>query len=328
MKADLHVHSYHSGYAAHLRFLRVRDCYSAPDAVYRAAKARGMDVVTITDHDSIDGCLEFLESHPDADDFFISEEVECRVPGLPLRVHIGAYDIDERIHRELQPLRENVYETAAYLREQGVFFALNHLFFFLSRQMAVAPYLEALLPLFTALEVRNGTLVAAHNLLIERIAAARRRGGHSAVELGGSDAHTLAGVATTYTEAPGRTLADFLANVRAGHTRVGGRHGGTLRVMREIYGVIGRYWLSLAGIGRQDLSWRRRALGLGFSAAALTLPAEIVPALVAIIDKSIERRRIDRFARDWASGSLSVSAATPGPSAAVKSGLAVEDAAR
>ena len=43
MRADLHVHSYHSGYASHLRFLRARDCYSEPEAVYRVAKARGMD---------------------------------------------------------------------------------------------------------------------------------------------------------------------------------------------------------------------------------------------------------------------------------------------
>ena len=38
MRADLHVHSYHSGYAGHLRFLRARDCYSEPEAVYRVAK--------------------------------------------------------------------------------------------------------------------------------------------------------------------------------------------------------------------------------------------------------------------------------------------------
>src|SRR5579862_6103161 len=130
MRADLHVHSYHSGYAGHLRFLHARDCYSEPEAVYRTAKARGMDVVTITDHDSINGCLEFLEHHPDAGDFFISEEIECRVPGADLKVHIGAYDINERIHRDVQPLRGSVFEAVAYLRSQGVFYALNHPFFF------------------------------------------------------------------------------------------------------------------------------------------------------------------------------------------------------
>src|SRR5207248_9845555 len=97
LRADLHVHSFHSGYAPHFRFLRSRDCYSEPDAVYRVAKARGMDLVTITDHDRIGGCLEFLERHPGADDFFISEEIESWFPDLPLKVHIGAYGITERI---------------------------------------------------------------------------------------------------------------------------------------------------------------------------------------------------------------------------------------
>ena len=150
LRADLHVHSWHSGHANHMRFLRARDCYSDPEAVYRAAKARGMDLVTITDHDSIGGCLEFLDRHPDAGDFFISEEIECLVPGLPLKVHIGAYDINERIHRDVQPLRRSVFETAAYLRQQGVFFTLNHLFFFLHGQMPLGDYLDALLPLFCA----------------------------------------------------------------------------------------------------------------------------------------------------------------------------------
>jgi predicted metal-dependent phosphoesterase TrpH len=298
MRADLHVHSYHSGYASHMRFLRARDCYSEPEAVYRVAKARGMDLVTITDHDSIGGCLEFLDAHPDADDFFISEEIECLVPDLPLKVHIGAYDISERIHQDVQPLRRSVYETAEYLRTQNVFFTLNHPFFFLDRQMPFADYLRALLPLFSAFEVRNGTMLEMHNQLTEDIVAERRRTGSMAIAVGGSDAHTLAGIATTYTETPGRNRDEFQQNLRAGRTRVGGRHGGTLRVMREIYGVVGRYWASLAGIGRQELSWRRRALGLAFS--TISMPAEFIPALIAAIDKNGEWRRIDRFREEWA----------------------------
>ena len=44
-----------------MRFLGSRDCYSRPDDVYRTRKARGMDLVAITDHDCIDGALELLE---------------------------------------------------------------------------------------------------------------------------------------------------------------------------------------------------------------------------------------------------------------------------
>src|SRR5690349_3991879 len=64
-KADLHVHSWHSTVNGDLPFLKSRDCYSDPVDVYKTAKARGMDIVTITDHDSINGCLELLSHMPD-----------------------------------------------------------------------------------------------------------------------------------------------------------------------------------------------------------------------------------------------------------------------
>jgi predicted metal-dependent phosphoesterase TrpH len=296
LRADLHLHSYHSGHAGHLRFLRARDCYSDPDAVYAAAKARGMDLVTITDHDSVDGCLEFLDRHPGADDFFISEEVECRVPGVDLKVHIGVYGISERIHRDIQPLRRNVFDAVAYLRSEGVFYALNHLFFFFKGQLPLDEYLGLARRLFPAFEVRNGTMLAAHNELAEAIVgrwSASSPGPLTAI--GGSDSHTLRGIGTTYTEAPGSTRDEFLQSLRAGRARACGRHGSTWREAREIYGVVGRYWATLLGAGRQDLSWPRRTLGLAFS--ALSMPFEFSPLVVAALHKRDERRRVSAYRR-------------------------------
>jgi predicted metal-dependent phosphoesterase TrpH len=294
LRADLHLHSYHSGYAGHLKFLRARDCYSDPDAVYAAAKARGMDLVTITDHDSVDGCLEFLDRHPGADDFFISEEIECRVPDVDLKVHIGAYGISERMHRDLQPLRGNVFEVVAYLRSEGVFYALNHLFFFFNGQLPLDEYLGIARRLFPAFEVRNGTMLAAHNELAEAIVGRWSASSPSPLTgIGGSDSHTLRGIGTTYTEAPGRTCDEFLQSLRAGRARACGRHGSTWREAREIYGVVARYWATLCGAGRQDLSWPRRTLGLAFS--ALSMPFEFSPFVVAALHKRDERRRVSAY---------------------------------
>lgn len=298
LRADLHLHSYHSGRAGHLTFLHARDCYSEPDAVYAAAKARGMDVVTITDHDSIDGCLEFLERHPAAADFFISEEIGCRFPDVDLEVHIGAYGISERIHRDIQALRSNVFEAVAYLRSEGIFYALNHPFFFYKGQLPLDDYLGLALRLFPAFEVRNGTMLAAHNELAEAIV-----GQWSASSLfpltaiGGSDSHTLGGIGTTYTEAPGTTRDEFLQSLREGRARAGGRHGSTWREAREIYGVVGRYWATLLGAGRQELSWPRRTLGLAFS--ALSMPFEFSPLVVAAIHKRAEARRVTAYRSEW-----------------------------
>jgi predicted metal-dependent phosphoesterase TrpH len=300
LRADLHVHSYHSGYASHLRWLRTRDCYSDPDDVYRTAKACGMDLVTLTDHDSIDGCLEFLSRHPGAEDFFISEEIECWFPDTALRIHIGAYDIDESIHREIQRLRTNVYDVAAFLRQHEVTFALHHLLFFYQDQLPLEDYVNALWPLFPAIEVRNGTMLPDHNRFVDEVRAeyAMRPGGLRTA-IGGSDSHTLSGVGSTYTEAEGRTRRDFLDSLRAGRTRAGGRHGSALRVAQQIYGVIWQYWRTLLGLGRQDLSPSRRALGLAWSMA--TLPVDFLPLLIAISNKSGEARRTTACRRHWRS---------------------------
>ena len=306
MKADLHVHSYHSGYASQLPWLRSRECYSNPDEVYRTAKARGMDLVCLTDHDTLDGCLEFLDRRPGASDFIMGEEIECRVPDAAgLRVHLGALGMTETIHRDIQPLRSDVFEAAAYLRQQGVLFSINHLFFFFRGQMPSARYVADLLSVAPAVEVRNGAMSAAHNgLIAELVEASRAASGAAPVVTAGSDAHTLQWVGTTYTSAPGTTREEFLASLRAGRGVAGGHHGGIWRATSEIYGVIFRFWLSLLGLVRQDLPGGRRLVS-GLASLAL-MPVQFVPAVVALELKRSEARRVERARAELTAGSSSI----------------------
>ena len=169
MKADLHVHTWHSTRSGALRFLRSHDCYSSPVDVYRTARARGMDLVTITDHDSIDGCLELLDRHPDLENFIVGEEVSCRFPDGDIEIHLGVYGMTEALHRDLQPLRGNVFDVIGRLREAGVFFALNHLLHFYRGQTSLESYLR-LTHHVSALEGRNGAMLREQNELIERYA--------------------------------------------------------------------------------------------------------------------------------------------------------------
>ncbi|MEO8362166.1 MAG: PHP domain-containing protein [Vicinamibacteria bacterium] len=76
MRCDLHVHTRYSG-PTDLPLLRhlSRECYSDPADVYRIAKARGMDLVTITDHDTIEGALHLAH----LPDFIVGEEVTCEI---------------------------------------------------------------------------------------------------------------------------------------------------------------------------------------------------------------------------------------------------------
>ncbi len=286
LRADLHVHTWHSGYNHDLPFLRSRDCYADPLRVYQAAKRRGMDLVAITDHDSVDGGLELLSRLPDGSDVILGEEISCVLPDLPVEVHFGAWGMTEAIHRDLQPLRRNAFEVAACLREAGVLFAFNHPLHFYRGQAPLERYLE-LLDAAPAVETRNGAMLAGHNAFIERLAEARQQ-----PQVGGSDAHTLRRVGCTWTEAPGRTREEFLANVAAGCGRVGGAHGGAAALAADIYGVIARYWLSLVGLERTEIAAGRRAVGLGFS--VVSLPFEFIPLAIAPRSKSRERHWVAR----------------------------------
>src|SRR6478609_3680047 len=72
-RADMHVHSTASELSklGIQRSLHLPECATAPEEVYELAKRRGMDFVTITDHDTIAGALT-LDHLADT---FISEEL-------------------------------------------------------------------------------------------------------------------------------------------------------------------------------------------------------------------------------------------------------------
>lgn len=296
LRADLHVHTCHSKVTGTMPFLGSRDCYSPPAEVYRVAKARGMDLVAFTDHDSIDGALELLNERPDLSDVIIGEEVSCRFPDDDIEVHLAVYGMTEPLHRELQPLRRNVFDVAARLRDLGVVFALNHLLHFYRGQIPLDRYLR-ILDEVPALEVRNGAMLAAQNRLIEHIsrqmpALASPTGRFGVVA--GSDAHTLRRVGTTWTSAPGATPGEFLASVRRGAASAGGAHGTASTIGGDTYGVIGAYIAALAGFGPRDLSGWRRAACCGFVAASL--PFQFMPALIAAKTKVLERRAVAALA--------------------------------
>jgi predicted metal-dependent phosphoesterase TrpH len=291
MKADLHVHTRHSAQSGSLKFLRSRDCYSDPEDVYRIARARGMDVVTITDHDSIDGCLEFLSRHPDAGDFLMGEEVSCRFPDGDIEVHLGVYGLDEALHRDLQPLRDNVFDVIGLLAGRDVFYALNHLLFFYRGQAPLDSYLR-LLDLVPAVEARNGTMLPAHNAMIEQTAVASGRLAMTA----GSDAHTLRRVGTTFIEVPGVAgAAALLQGLRERRGCPGGLHGSAAVLAGDIYGVVARYVASLAGFGPADHSPAERLAFGAFS--VVSSPFQFMPIVAALHAKARERRYVAAAAR-------------------------------
>src|SRR5580700_2494793 len=189
MRCDLHVHTIHSGMCTVPVFDRIcRESYNEPLEVYEILKRRGMDLVTITDHDSI-GAAEDLRKFPD---FFLSEEVSCTTPD-GMQLHVGVYDITERDHTELQRRRDDLLSLIAYMRERRLLFSLNHVFSRLTGRRTEGDF-ELFERHFPAVEARNGQMPARANGAAARLAA---RWGKAVVA--GSDSHTLGSLGLTYT---------------------------------------------------------------------------------------------------------------------------------
>src|SRR5665811_2072310 len=90
-RVDMHCHSSASQESklGVQRALGLPECSTAPEEVYELAKRRGMDFVTITDHDTIAGVAQIA----DRDDVFISEELTAHFRGEPQAVHVLCYGI-------------------------------------------------------------------------------------------------------------------------------------------------------------------------------------------------------------------------------------------
>ena len=234
-RADLHCHSRFSIWK-YFRRANTRDCYNAPEDVYRIAKERGMSYVTLTDHDSIDGALYFLNKYPDTKDFFIGEEIETYFPETGQRIHVGAWGITEAQHREVSRLRRNIRELVPYMKSEKMLFGINHLFQNYRMKNVAAKYIAELLEMFDIFEVMNGAMASFHNKMIQQlITTVKQEHGRQVSMVGGSDAHTLKHVAKVHTVSRGDTWQEFLDNVRNGECFAWGAEMRFRELVADIY---------------------------------------------------------------------------------------------
>ena len=231
-RVDLHCHSTFSN--EKLRWLPGLRYHPLcePEEVYDLAKARGMDFVTITDHDTIDGCLALVDRRGPLADFIFGEEVSVRFPEDGTVVHINVFDHDEAEHREIQRLRENVYDFVAYVRQRGKLYVLNHMTWTAQHRVLQPWHIEAMMSLFDVFEGLNGTRSYAHNAFAWH--ATRDRG---KVLVAGSDSHTNR-VGTTYTLSDGQTRGELLANIGAGQAACCGGFGTAEKLREDVWVVM------------------------------------------------------------------------------------------
>jgi glycosyltransferase involved in cell wall biosynthesis/predicted metal-dependent phosphoesterase TrpH len=218
VRVDLHCHSTASEVAklGVQRALALPECATPPREVYVLAKRRGMDFVTITDHDTIDGALE-LAGEPDV---FISEELTTWFKDEPQAVHVLCFGITPDDHDWLQAHRGDVEACADYLHGHEIACALAHPFFHVAAPLTPA-HRRKLARLFPVWETRNGSrareLNAPAAIYIET---------HGGIAVGGSDDHAGVDIGRTYTEAPAAaTPEELLTHIRAGRVAPHGKQG-------------------------------------------------------------------------------------------------------
>lgn len=251
-KADLHVHSSHSNKPTYwaMRKFNCPESYTTPQHIYRTAMERGMDFVTITDHNVISGALEIAH----LPNTFISCEVTAYFPENGCKIHVVVLDINEAQYRDIMELRTNVYEMAAYLHSSGIAHFLAHPLYAQNDKLTLE-IIEKCLLLFTTIEVKNGCRANRFNAFTRQMATSLDETIISQLAekhglqpygitpwlkglVGGSDDHGGLFIARAYTTATcSGTVAAFIDAVKNGQSSEAGYDGGPLTMAHSLYGI-------------------------------------------------------------------------------------------
>jgi glycosyltransferase involved in cell wall biosynthesis len=268
-RCDLHLHSSASVSTGewYSRYFACPESYADPVQQYEQCKARGMSLVTLTDHDSIEGGLQLL----DRPDFFLSEEVTTVFPENGCVMHVLVWGITPAQHEEMQRVRRNVYELSSYLRAEGLAHALAHPMLS-SNWRLDAPTMEKCLALFPVFESANGTFDArcdgdvAH-LLAGATPAVRRtlslKHGiplsadalHAIGCTAGSDDHGGRRCGSVFTEADGALdPRAFLQKVARGKARPVGRSADLNSMAMSVHATTYEYFRRSGDAGRNPFT--------------------------------------------------------------------------
>lgn len=265
-KADLHLHSCHSNKPTYwaMRKFNVPESYSSPHYLYRVARERGMDFVTITDHNSINGAREIAH----LPQTFISSEITTHFPENDCKIHVVVLHISEAQFAEIMQLRKNVYELTAYLHQQKIAHFLAHPLYSQNDKLD-AGIMEKCLLLFTTFEIKNGCRARRFNGFAKRLVTSLNQ---SVIErladkhdihpygdtpwakgvVGGSDDHGglfIARAHTTVYDTP--TVDGFVNAIRLGESWADGDDGGPLTMAHSLYGIAHSFYRERFGEQRR-----------------------------------------------------------------------------
>jgi len=276
-KVDLHIHSWASNvtdyYTANM--FAIPESYSDPVATWHELKRQGMDLVTLTDHNSVDGCKAMLDAG--LGDVFLSSEMTTTFPEDGCNIHVTVANMTEQQFFEVNRLRGNLYDMLDYVERQiaaeGSSAAGNKLAYWMTHPLMSTqnrPYgregslqlhhIEKALLLLPCLEVRNGTRTRSLNELTHRLIAGldrevmerlankhglqpRGRSPWLKAMVAGSDDHSGINQGRTWTRFGVKTDRKFVPNdlveaIRQRHVGPEGAHGGPVTLAHAMVKLI------------------------------------------------------------------------------------------
>jgi glycosyltransferase involved in cell wall biosynthesis len=252
-RCDLHIHSRYSARSEEWLFRRFDfpDSYSDPKELHGQLLKRGMDYVTITDHDTIEGCLRIAHLSRT----FVSEQVTTYFPHDACKLHILVWGISEQQHRDIEGIRDNIFDLQRYLQTTQITHAVAHPLYSVNGKLETR-HLELLILLFKHFEGINGlrdallsdlaqtlfgqltpekidALANWHNLAPTHAEPWKK------IFVGGSDDHGGQFAASAFTETPSADSVDkFLEFVRNGDCNARGNGGTPLILSHGFYNTV------------------------------------------------------------------------------------------
>ncbi len=256
MQIDIHVHSKFSKRPSQwiLKKIGCPESFTEPLRLYQIAKSLGMSHVTISDHNTIGGALEIAH----LEDTFISEEITTYFPDNGCKIHILALNIDENHHRDIQKIRENIFDLARYLYRQNILAIVAHPLYAINDRLTMSHF-EQLLLLFQNFEL-NGARNPRENKCIKELMQGltpetinKLADSYDLSPLhdepwkkrlwGGSDDHSALNIARTYTRIQGvdhpRQLSGKLKFLK---TKVISQPATPLTMGHSLYGIAYQYY--------------------------------------------------------------------------------------
>ena len=252
-KADLHIHSKYSDHPSEwfLQRLGARESYTDPEYIYKTMKEQGMDFITLTDHNEIEGSMILKAKYPDK--VFTGVESTVYFPEDDCKIHLLIYDITESEFKEIQILRTDIYQLRDFIKEKNLAHSVAHATFAINNKLNI-DHLEKLILLFDVFETINGARNVVSNITwhdsLSNLTPDHIDNLYKKYQIlpfsdkpwikgftGGSDDHAALFQGQTYTLANAITPKEFINQIKEKQTYPGGRHNNFQTLAFSIYKV-------------------------------------------------------------------------------------------